>query len=407
MTTNIKLAWRNLWRNKRRTLITVASVFFGVILCAFTSSMQEGSYEKVIENVVRFYSGYIQIHQEDYWENKTINNTFEVTPELLEQVKKIEEITEVFPRLESFALASSEEITKGTLILGIAPETEDVFSSLSKKIVRGQYLKSGDKGVIIGEGLAKSLQIDVKDTLVLLSQGYHGASAASLFPVIGIVRLGSPELNRQIVYMDLPRAQYFYAAPNLVTSLVINVAKNEDLPKAMNKLKGTIDSPHTVMSWDEMQPELVQLIESDRASGVVMKIILYMVIAFGILGTIIMMFAERKREFGVMVAIGMQKARLSAILLFETLFISMIGVIVGIIGSLPVIFWYYFNPIPLGGRTAEMMLDFGFEPFMFFSIEPKVFINQAIAVLVISLFIGFYPLIASRRLNAIKAIHKL
>ena len=406
MTTNLKLAWRNLWRNKRRTFITVASVFFGVILCAFTSAMQEGSYEKVIENVVRFYSGYIQVHQEDYWENKSINNTFEITPELLEKVKNVDEITQVFPRLESFALASSKEITKGTLIMGVAPEQEDAFSSLSKKIVRGRYLEPGDKGVMIGEGLAKSLQIDITDTLVLLSQGYHGASAALLFPVKGIVRLGSPELNRQIVYMDLPQAQYFYAATNRVTSLVINVAKNEDLPKAMAKLKAALQSPYAVMSWDEMQPELVQLIESDRASGVVMKVILYMVIAFGILGTIIMMFAERKREFGVMVAIGMQKKRLSKILLFETFIISLLGVISGIIGSFPVIFWYYFHPIPFSGRTAEVMLTFGFEPYMFFSIQPKVFINQALAVLVISIIIGLYPLIASQKLNALKAIHQ-
>ena len=404
--TNLKLAWRNLWRNKRRTIITVASIFFGVILCAFTRSMQEGSYEKLIENVVRFYSGYMQIHNEEYWENKSINNTFEITPQLMDEVTSIEEITEVFPRLESFALASSEEVTKRTLVMGIIPGKENEFSSLSKKVTHGRYLKPGDKGAIIGAGLAKSLQIDVNDTLVLLSQGYHGVSAASLFPVVGIVKLNSPELNRQIVYMDLPRAQDFYAAPNLVTSLVMNVDKSEDLNKAMRKLNERIESPFSIMSWDEMQPELVQLIESDRAGGVVMILILYMVIAFGILGTIMMMIAERKREFGVMVAIGMQKKRLSSILLFETLFISMLGVLTGLIGSLPVIIWCYYNPIPLSGRAAEFMVDFGFEPFMFFSVDPKIFINQAIAVLVIALIIGIYPLVASLRLNAIKAMHK-
>ncbi|MBL7969901.1 MAG: ABC transporter permease, partial [Prolixibacteraceae bacterium] len=119
MTTNLKLAWRNIWRNKRRTLITVASIFFGVLLSAYMTSMQEGSYDKMVDIVVKFYSGYMQVHQEDYWENKSINNSFDYDQAMIDKLKSHPEIELVIPRLESFGLASAQELTRGTAIFGI------------------------------------------------------------------------------------------------------------------------------------------------------------------------------------------------------------------------------------------------------------------------------------------------
>ncbi|HEX7583667.1 MAG TPA: FtsX-like permease family protein, partial [Prolixibacteraceae bacterium] len=155
----------------------------------------------------------------------------------------------------------------------------------------------------------------------------------------------------------------------------------------------------------EMQPELVQLIESKRAAGVIMKAILYIVIAFGIFGTIMMMISERHREFGVMVSIGMQKKKLALILFFETLFIGLLGILAGLAVSLPLIMIQAKNPIPLSGETAKLMEDFGFEPYMFFSTAPEVFSQQVIIVFVLTLLIGIYPVVASLRFNANKALH--
>jgi ABC-type lipoprotein release transport system permease subunit len=125
MTSNIKLAWRNLWRNKRRTLITVASIFFGVLLSAYMTSMQEGSYSKMVEIVVKFYSGYMQVHQEDYWEYKSINNVFDYDEALVDQIKKHKEVDYVIPRLESFGLASAEDLTRGAALFGVVPDIEN------------------------------------------------------------------------------------------------------------------------------------------------------------------------------------------------------------------------------------------------------------------------------------------
>jgi ABC-type lipoprotein release transport system permease subunit len=406
MKTVFILAWRNLWRNRRRTLITIASIFFGVLLSTYMTSMQEGSYEKMVDIVVKFYSGYIQIHNEEYWENKSINYSFDYDQKLVALAESHKEVKLVFPRLESFVLASSENLTKGALVFGIDPVKEDQWTNISSRIKQGKYLQPGDQGVVIGEGLASYLKLGLGDTLVMISQGYHGISAAGKYPIRGLVKHASPELNKMAIYIDLPLCQELFSAPGKITSLVINVKDNEDMATVLRKLKREVSSPYSVKSWAEMQPEIVQQIDGDRASGVIMKAILYIVIAFGILATVMMMIAERKKEFGVIVAVGMQKLKLARILFVETLLIGTLGVLSGIIFSYPVILIQEANPIPLTGTTAQFMEDYGFEPFMFFSSQSFVFTQQAISILVLTILVGIYPLIAASRLNVIKSLRK-
>ncbi|HAQ19701.1 MAG TPA: ABC transporter permease [Prolixibacteraceae bacterium] len=405
MTTNIKLAWRNLWRNKRRTLITVSSIFFGVLLSAYMTSMQEGSYSKMVEIVVKFYSGYMQVHHEDYWENKSINNLFDYDKALVDRLKSHPEVDLVIPRLESFGLASARELTRGAAIFGIVPDVENQLTQIADKIVSGKYLQATDDGVIIGDGLAKFLKLQLNDTLVIITQGYHGISAAGKFAIRGLIKHTSPELNKSIIYMELKTCQSFLGADNKLTSLVVNVADNKVMANTFKKLKREIQSPYSVMNWEEMQPEIVQQIESDRAGGVIMKAILYIVISFGILGTIMMMIVERRREFGVMISIGMQKRKLAIVLFIETLFIGLLGIISGITVSLPLLFIQAQNPIPLTGETAKLMEDFGFEPYMFFSTAPEVFWQQAVSIFIISVLIGIYPVVSTLKIKEIKALH--
>ncbi len=401
---NLKIAWRNLWRNKKRTLITVASIFFGVLLSTLMSSMQEGSYSSMVDNVVKFYSGYLQVQNEEYWDEKTINNTFTPTMELYKKIEGTKGVTNFAPRLESFALASSNEITRGSILFGIVPEEEENVTGVSKWLSEGEYLKSNDKGILLASGLASYMKINVNDTLVLLGQGYHGVSAAGKYPVRGLISLPNPDLNRQVIYMELNNAQEFFTADNLITSLVIMVEDPYDLPHANRVLKKEISSPYTVMTWDEMQPEIVQMIEADRSGAVVMKGVLYIIIGFGILGTITMMLSERLREMGVMVAIGMQRVKLGIILFYETILIGFVGVISGFVASIPVISYLFKNPVELTGDAAKTMIDMGIEPYMYFSWLPSVFYNQVITVFIITALIGILPLIRTFRLNVSQAL---
>lgn len=399
-----KLAWRNLWRNKRRTLITIASIFFGVILSSLMGSMQEGSYRKMIDNVVKFYSGFMQVQHEDYWEDKTINNTFAPDEEMLSQISQNSEITMLVPRLEDFALAAYGNTSRGAMIVGIQPTEENQLTNIADKIVQGNYLSDMDDGLLVGEELARSLKVQLGDTLVLLGQGYHGVSAAGKYPIRGFIKHFNPEFNRRIIYMELSNCQHFYTADNLLTSLVLMVKDNDRMEKVLPQLKEEIASPYTVISWEEMFPAMLQQIESDRSTALFMKIILYIVIGFGIFGTIMMMMAERRHEFGVMVAVGMPRARLAVVVIIETILIGFLGVVAGLIGTFPVVGYFALNPIPIGGNGGEFLASLGFEPFMFFAWDPMVFIYQMLAVFVMTLFIALFPLRKLLRLNEIQAL---
>ncbi|MCF8379870.1 MAG: ABC transporter permease [Bacteroidales bacterium] len=398
---NYIMAWRNLWRNKRRTLITVASIFFGVLMSTVMSSMQEGSYANMIDNVVKFYSGYIQIHEEEYWENKTLYYSFDANDSLYTTLESTEGIVSYTPRLESFALASSEEKTQAVLVMGVDPEKENALTNLKSRLVEGEYF-DGNNTILLASKLAENLGLELNDSVALLSQGYFGNTAAELFVVRGILNFPNPELNKSYAYLDLKSAQHYYSCEGKLTSLNIMVEDYSRVQPVLKELKSKLGSPYASMSWDEMQPELVQMVESDRAGGVIMKAILFMIIGFGILGTIMMMMSERRKELGLMVAVGMQKYKLASILFFETIYMGLIGVVSGLLASIPIIIYFLHNPAPITGDAGEVMISMGIEPLLMFSAAPEVFLNQVVLVFIITLFISIYPLINVSKLNVIK-----
>ncbi len=402
---NFRLAWRNIWRNKRRTLITTASVFTAVILAILMRSLQLGAYDRMIDNVVSFYTGHIQLHQAGYWEDQTIDNSFEPNDSIYTILQKTKEITGYVPRLESFALASAREMTKGVMVVGIEPEAESTVTRLKEKIVKGRYLTANENAAILSEGLAKYLRLGIGDTLVLLGQGYHGASAAGMYPINGIVKFPSPDLNQRMVYLPLKQAQQLYSADHRATSIVISIDQSKDASVVATELRSSFKGkPIQVMDWREMLPNLVQLIEVDNAGGIITSGILYMIIGFGIFGTILMMLTERTREFGILIAIGMKKMRLISIVTLEILMISGLGVLLGVVLGIPIVSYFHFNPIHISGEMAAAYERFGMEPVFPFSIAASLFYTQALVVLGITLVLAIYPWFRLRKLKTIDAL---
>ena len=401
---NLIFAWRNLWRNKRRTTITVTAIVVAVLMSTCMSSMQEGMYSKMIDNVVKFYSGYLQIHHNNYWESKSINDVYGPDDKFYTVLDSVKDIVHYVPRVESFSLISTGENTKGGAIIGVDPGSEDKLSELSRWISKGKYLDNNDDGILIAVNLAKNLNVNIGDTLILLSHGYHGATAAGLFPVKGILKFPSPDLNNFGAYIDIRRAQDFFSMPGMVTSTAILVNNYSDVATVKDELETNLQNSYSIMTWDEMQPEIVQMIEGDRAGAVIMKAVLYIVVGFGILGTIIMMVAERKRETGITVAIGMQKRRLQSVMFYETLFMGFLGVFFGFLLSVPIIIVLLHNPIPLPGEASEVYEKFGFEPVIYFGAQARVFVNQVITVFAISLLISLYPIFKIKNLKVADAL---
>jgi ABC-type lipoprotein release transport system permease subunit len=365
----------------------------------------KGSYAKMKQNAIEAYSGYLQIQKTGYWDDKNINNSFTIDQKLLDQFESRPEVINLIPRLESFSLASSGEATKGAVIMGIDPERENKMSGIADYLSRGEYLRGDDRSILLAQDLASFLRINVGDTLVLFSSGYHGATAAGLYPVRGIINLPTPEMNRTFIYMTVAEAQNLFSATDRFTAMAFNLEGMGQVDQVVEEVSGEIDSEeYTVMSWQAMNKELLQMIETDSAGGVIMIGILYMVIAFGIFGTVLMMTNERIREFSVMVSVGMQRSRLAMVVVLELLMLTTLGVIGGIAISLPVMLYFYYNPIQLTGDWVEVMKDFNFEPVMPMSMEFDIFVMQAIAITILSVIAMSYPAIKIMQLNVVEGL---
>ncbi len=395
------LAWRNIWRNRRRTLITISSVLFAVFLAIIFFSMEKGAYDRMIDTMVRYSTGYLQIQDVLYHDEPSIDHSVHFDHEMEALLKSFDDQIDFYvPRLQNFALVAAENISRAALVIGIDPFPENKLSDLSEDVVDGSYLTADDSGIMIAEGLAKILRVNIGDTLVLLGQGFHGATAAGMFPVSGIVDLKVPELNNNTIYMSLKLAQWFYMADNRLTSIIImpeNPIQTNALAQAISK---KLDPEwQRVLTWKELLADLLKLMQFDMAGTYVLMFILYVVIAFGLFGTIVTMMIERQKEFALLFALGLKRGKLATMCFIESLMISIAGAIAGIAAAIPVVTYFVYNPIRLSGGMADVMADYGFEPLLPFSSSPDVFYLQALIVLALAVVIGLYPVYKAFRLD--------
>lgn len=426
MKTSLLIAWRNIWRNKRRSLITMAAIFMAVFLSVFMRSMQKGTYGQMMQGGIN-QVGYVQIHKKGFWDNQNINNALAVSSKLKEQILSIENVKEVTPRLSNFGLSSSGEHTKAALVIGTHPELEDRHTGLSKKLIWGNYLSNDDNGILVAENLAKFLKlVEIKsdstindegkvkfikkvklleDSLVIISSGYQGNSAYGLFPIRGIVSFPTPQENSSLIYMSLVEAQYVFSpyVPNLSTSVSLDLHNPKLVDETKVDLEEILGEKYEVLSWSEMLTELVQAIELDNAGGLLMMGLLYVIVGFGLLGTIIMISLERRKEMAVMVSVGMRKTRLISMMIFETIVLGIGGVIIGIILCFPFVYYLHINPIKLQGDMAAMMQTYNIEPILPFSLDPYIFFSQAIVILIISFVAALYPIFSILRIKPVDA----
>ncbi|HAD98179.1 MAG TPA: ABC transporter permease [Cryomorphaceae bacterium] len=402
----LKLAWRNIWRNKRRSLLTAGSVLFALFFALIMRSMQLGVYDNMVQNVVNISTGYIQVHGKDFWDEKTLEYSMEQTDSLEHTLLATEGVADVVPRLESFSLASTGRATKAAMILGIDAEKESRYFDFDEGLTKGQIFPDGN-GILLSEGLAEYFKLDIHDTLVLIGQGYHGISANGKYHVSGILKLRSPELNKQLAFLPLREAQFLFGAQHRVTSLVVVPEDHDEFAGLTQEIRSELDTTtYEVMNWREMMPELVQAIQADSAGGLIMLFVLYLVISFGIFGTILMMTSERQYEYGILISIGMKRGKLALTVLLETFFLSVLGVIGACLLALPPVFYYHAHPINLAGeQMGNAYEEYGFEPVIPASNDPSIILTHSVIVVIITLVLALYAVWKIYRLQPVKAMH--
>ena len=400
----LSLIWRNIWRNKRRTFITISSIAFAMVFSIVMQSVKEGAFDNLIKNLVGYYSGYIQIHKSGYWKEKVIENTIESNEAIHNSLKKIEGITTIIPRLESFILISTGNSTRGCLIIGTDPKAEAAMTKLDKKVVKGTYFTTNSNTVLLAEGIADKLNVAVGDTIILFGQGYRGAMAAGKYPIGGIIHFNAPQMNNQFMYMPLQSAQELFSAEGMLSGMAIDIDNSQNMYAIQNTLRGILSKEYEVMNWEEMMPEIANHIQSDTISMSIFSGVLYLTIGFGFFGTIVMMISERKREFGMLIAIGMKKKLIQYMLIGETIIISIVGAFIGNIISVPIVLYLRAHPIRFSGEFEKAFIQFGFEPIFPTIFNPTIFFTQSIIVIILALIVGIYPLWHIHRINELQAM---
>ncbi len=401
----LSLAWRNIWRNRRRTLITLASILFAVLFASFMESLQKGAWNHMINSVVNYYFGYAQVHQQGYWDDRTLDKAFPLADSLEAITRQLPRVKNVLPRIESFALAAGETATAGVLVTGIDPRAEDAMTQLRSRVSRGSYFSTGDQAALVAEGVAERLNLQVGDTLVLISQGFRGVNAAGKYPIRGLVHFPSPDLNKQLVFLPLPEAQWFYGAEGRVTTLALHLDDQDDIGPALAELRNELNAEeYEVLDWKELMPDLLEAKALDSAGNVIVYFILYLIIAFGLFGTILMMTKEREFEFGILVSIGMHRRQLAAVLWLEIILMGLIGALLGILVSFPVVYYFHVNPIQFTGEYAGLLEQYGFPPEFPAEVNLWVFSNQALVVFLITGLLSIYPISQVIRLKPVEAM---
>jgi len=393
----LRLAWRNLWRNPRRTLIACASIFFAVFLSVLISSTQVGQNQLLIDTVVGSSTGHVQVHGQAYWEKRSLDQSMPRDPVLEQRIAALHGVDHVVPRLETVALVARGTVTKVVPVFGVDPMHEDGMTGFGKRIVRGTTITAWKDGALIGAGLARMLGASAGDTLVMYGQGYQGVTAAGLIHVAGILEYPIPDMNNAAFFLTLGEAQGIFAAEGRITSLAVMLADQEACNATALDMRGLAGAGTEVMTWRELMPELVQAIDVNNGGTVVMLLILYIVIGFGIFSTVVMMTTERRKEFRMVISLGMRRGRLAVVTVIEAVWIALTGAMAGIAGSFPLVLWLHFHPVVLGGEYAKVMLAYGMEPVLPFSVDPVVFWAQGAIVAGLGIVSSVYPVFVVRQ----------
>lgn len=396
-----KLAWRNIWRNKLRTLLSVAAIALVAYIPSTTlRSFQEGTHKVMLNNMLSTNIGHLQILHKDYWRERDINMAFELD-DIEATIASHKSIQNILPRIESFALASIDSTTKPVMVIGVDTMKEKTFSKLHERLDTGSYFSHG---IIINKDFARKMQLEIGDTIAMLGYGYHAATAVDLFRIDGICNLIVPGVGLAILPFD--KASDFFSTEEKATSYLVQLNHAEkDLAAADSAISKLVTTANIdVRSWKSLIPEFVEQIEFEDAINIIITIVLYIIVSFGLFGTVLMMTQERRKEFGIMMAIGMNKPKMLFVVFIETVLIGLTGIAGGFIICGPIVYLLGNNPIRLVGEMGEAYKKMGFEPLIMFSNEADIFTDQIPIILIITLLVSLYPFMKILFTNISKSI---
>jgi ABC-type lipoprotein release transport system permease subunit len=400
-----KIAFRNIFRHKRRSVLTGLMMTGGCFLFAISLGMVDGSYDKLIDMFTRNKTGHVQIHKKGYLEKPSIYKTLEAADPIGTRVEPVAYVQSWSPRVYTPALAFVGEKTTGVQVMGIHPEREGRTTRLAYRIDRGRFLSDKPlKEIIISDGLARILRVDLGGEVALIAQGVDGSVANELFTVVGITDSGESSYGSSTCYMHINTAQEFLSMGERIHEIAVVLEDHAKTLKTVGYLRDTLKDPRLdVEPWQVVESQFYRAMQADIKGNWYSLIVFTIIVAIGVLNTVLMVILERTREFGVLRALGTRPFQIFQLIVIETASLAVLsiipGVLIGILAN-----WI----LSVKGITLSTPLEWG--GFYFDTITAKITLRSVVIPAVVifgtAIVVSILPAIRAARVIPVKALRE-
>jgi ABC-type lipoprotein release transport system permease subunit len=403
----LTLAWKNLWRNRRRTLITLAAIALSIMLVQAFHNLSSGVYAGMIDSGVRAGSGHIAVYHEKYLESRDEKLSF-APGSLTRDIAKIDGVSQVLPRLYIPALAQSSRESRGVLLIGVEPPAERTVNPFLRELAPSEMIRATDsRDAVIGQRLLDELQLKPGQKFVVTAQHSDGSLHSELLKVRGVVRTGMKDIDGSLILTGRERAALLSGTPGEVHELSVILENSQSEREVFTRIDQLVGSTGIqTVTWDTAMPNLANAIKLDYASQKFIFVIILLIVTIGVVNTLLMSVMERMREFGVILALGSTPGRLRLLILQEALLLGLAAALFGsLLGSLAT--WYLVTVgINLQSFIPET-LEFGgvvFDPVLRASWDLPWMLKIAIYVVGLTLLAALYPAIKAGRITPVEAM---
>jgi putative ABC transport system permease protein len=387
------LAWKNIWRNKIRSLVVIAAIVVGLTGGIFSIAIMNGMVEKRMESAVGLETSHIQIHHPSFLENKEIRYMIPHTDSMSKVLMANQSVSSFTKRTKVFAMINSPYASNGVMITGIDPEDEKKVTSIYKKISdsSGNYFAAEKRNqVVISQRMADKLKVRLKSKITLTFQGIGDTLTGGSFKIVGIYSTSNGPFDDMNVFVrnsDLKRIANIGA--DECHEIAIIVKDPEQFQQVADDLKKALPG-YKIETWKEIQPELGMMNDMLAQTYAILMIIIMLALMFGIVNTMLMSVLERVRELGMLMAIGMNKRKLFKMIMLETLFLSLTGALAGMVISFLLILQVHRNGIDLSS-FSEGLQSFGYEAVIYPSLGAVYYVMIAVMVAIFAIISSIYP----------------
>lgn len=404
----LTLALRNIWRNRRRSLLTISAMVVSSSLLILALGIFSGMLRDMLASATEQYYGHLLVSRTGYQQDRQMFATFAPTPQLLSLIAAHRQVKGLSPRLRGFGLVSHGSNTYPAELLGIEPQRERQVTSLQNHLVAGRYLSDASgRGAVLGRGLARKLGVHVGDELVFLTQAADGSIGNDLFTVTGIFATGDASHDNGLVLVGLAALQRLMVLPGQVHEVAVSIHDPMRAAQLAHTLDGELPKGFEALDWGSLMPEMKEAIASFDVSRLIVVFILYLATGLGILNTFFMSVMERTREFGILMAIGMTPRQVRLLVLLETLVMGGLSLIVGVGLGLAMSLYMQQVGIDLSAWITPVTYAGGtILPRLHAVLEAGNFTMPAALLLAVCLAAGYFPARRAARLQPVQAIRE-